>query len=122
MLLHTAILYRGIIAKYIYYTPGSVPTPSDIARSEMLEGRLREGFVRIRQLLELTRHEMRLRAPFNPLPYSALISACESFFEHLVQVRQSALYFQPSMLTSELTPNSSPLLLLSAATPLPLYY
>ena len=101
MLLHTAILYRGIIAKYIYYTPGSEPNPSDIARSEILEGRLREGFVRMRQLLELTRHEMRLRAPFNPLPYSALISACESFFEHLVQVRQSALYFQPTLLTSD---------------------
>ena len=100
MLLHTAILYRGIIAKYIYYAPSSPPTPTDIARSEILENRLREGFLRMHQLLELTRHEMRLRAPFNPLPYSALISACESFFEHLVQIRQSALYFQPSLLTS----------------------
>lgn len=101
MLLHNAILYRGVIAKYIYYTAGEEPGPGDIARSEMLEGRLREGFVRMRQLMELTRHEMRLRAPFNPLPYSALISACESFFEHLVQVRQSALYFQPTMLASD---------------------
>lgn len=98
MLLHSAILYRGVVSKYIYYKEGQQPGPSDIARSEMLEGRLREGFVRIEQLLELTRHEMRLRAPFNPLPYSALISACEAFFEHLVQVRQSSLYFQPSML------------------------
>ena len=97
MMLHSAILYRGVVAKYIYYTEGQQPGPDDIARSEMLEGRLREGFVRIRQLLELTRHEMRLRAPFDPLSYSALISACESFFEHLVQVRQSSLYFQPSM-------------------------
>ncbi|KAF6236871.1 hypothetical protein HO173_005162 [Letharia columbiana] len=67
----------------------------------MLEARLREGFVRMRQLMELTRHEMRLRAPFNPLPYSALIAACESFFEHLVQVRQSSLYFQPNMAASD---------------------
>lgn len=104
MLLHTAILYRGIIAKYIYYSPSSPPSATDIARSEILENRLREGFLRMRQLLNLTRHEMRLRAPFNPLPYSALISASESFFEHLVQVRQSALYFQPSLLTS---PSSS---------------
>ena len=94
MMLHSAILYRGVIAKYVYYSEGDGPGPEDIARSEMLEGRLREGFVRMRQLMELTRHEMRLRAPFDPLPYSALISACESFFEHLVQVRQSALYFQ----------------------------
>ena len=57
--------------------------------------------MRMRQLMELTRHEMRLRAPFDPLPYSALIAACESFFEHLVQVRQSSLYFQPDMLVSD---------------------
>lgn len=101
MMLHSAILYRGVIAKYIYYTKGEEPGPKDVARSEMLEGRLREGFVRMRQLMELTRHEMRLRAPFNPLPYSALITACESFFEHLVQVRQSSLYFQPTMLHSD---------------------
>lgn len=101
MMLHSAILYRGVIAKYIYYAKGEEPGPKDIARSEMLEGRLREGFVRMRQLMELTRHEMRLRAPFDPLPYSALISACESFFEHLVQVRQSSLYFQPNMLASD---------------------
>ncbi len=102
MMLHSAILYRGVIAKYIYYSKGEEPGPEDIARSEMLEGRLREGFVRMRQLMELTRHEMRLRAPFDPLPYSALITACESFFEKLVQVRQSALYFQPSMLRTNL--------------------
>ena len=64
----------------------------------MLEGRLREGFVRIRQLLELTSHEIRLRAPFDPVPYSALIDACERLFEHLVEVRQSSIYFQPFML------------------------
>ncbi len=101
MMLHSAILYRGVVAKYIYFSKGKEPGPEDIARSEMLEGRLREGFVRMRQLMELTRHEIRLRAPFNPLPYSALITACESFFEHLVQVRQSSLYFKPSTLASE---------------------
>jgi hypothetical protein len=96
MLLHSAILYRGVVAKYIYYKDGQEPGSADIVRSEMLEGRLREGFVRIQQLLKLTGHEMRLRAPFDPQPYSALISACESFFEYLVQVRQSSLYFLPS--------------------------
>lgn len=44
----------------------------------------------------LTRHELRLRAPFNPLPYSALADACEHFFEHLIAVRQSALFYNPS--------------------------
>lgn len=107
MTLHSAILYRGVVAKYVYYSKGEEPGPDDIARSEMLEGRLREGFVRMRQLMELTRHEMRLRAPFDPLPYSALITACESFFEHLVQVRQSALYFQPSMLRTGLASSTS---------------
>lgn len=27
MMLHSANLYRGVIAKYIYYTPGSQPGP-----------------------------------------------------------------------------------------------
>ncbi|KAL8712292.1 MAG: hypothetical protein Q9220_003443 [cf. Caloplaca sp. 1 TL-2023] len=100
MMLHLAILYRGVVSKYIYYLEGQEPSDADIERSEMLEGRLREGFVRIRQLLELTRHEIRLRAPFDPLPYSALIEACEQFFGHLVEVRQSSLYFQPSLRNS----------------------
>ena len=98
MMLHSAILYRSVVARYIYYTENHAPSPTDIQRSEMLEGRLREGLVRIRQLLELTRHEIRLRAPFDPVPYSALIDACERFFEHLVEVRQSSIYFQPFML------------------------
>lgn len=58
MMLHMAILYRGVVAKYIYYSEGEAPTSKDLERSEMLEGRLREAFVRIRQLLELTRHEI----------------------------------------------------------------
>jgi len=107
MMLHLAILYRGVIARYIYHAKGEEPGPEDIAKSEMLEGRLREGFVRMRQLMELTRHEMRLRAPFDPLPYSALIASCESFFDSLVQVRQSSLYFQPSTLASDPTIISS---------------
>jgi hypothetical protein len=43
----------------------------------------------------LTRHEIRLRARFDPLPYSALADSCERFFELLVAVRESALYFDP---------------------------
>ena len=49
MLLHSAILYRSVIEP---------PGPEEILNSEMLEGRLREVFVRIRQLLEMTRHEV----------------------------------------------------------------
>jgi hypothetical protein len=43
----------------------------------------------------LTRHEIRLRGPFNHLPYSALIDNCEWFFEYLVAIRQSSLFFHP---------------------------
>jgi hypothetical protein len=43
----------------------------------------------------LTRHEIRLRGPFNHLPYSALIDNCERFFEYLVAIRQSSLFFHP---------------------------
>ncbi|KAL8782486.1 MAG: hypothetical protein Q9213_005325 [Squamulea squamosa] len=107
MMLHLAILYRRVVSKYIYYAEEQAPTARDIERSEMLEGRLREGFVRIRQLLELTQHEIRLRAPFDPLPYSALAEACERFFEHLVQVRQSSLYFRPSLRVSTREANDS---------------
>ncbi|KAH9208384.1 hypothetical protein DL95DRAFT_40720 [Leptodontidium sp. 2 PMI_412] len=95
MMIYSSIIYRGVVAKYVYFEKGEEPTKEDIARSEMLEGRLREGFVRIRQLMALTRHEIRLRGPFNPLPYSALIDGCERFFEYLVSVRQSSLFFHP---------------------------
>ncbi|KUJ20490.1 uncharacterized protein LY89DRAFT_579417 [Mollisia scopiformis] len=95
MLIYSSIIYRGVVAKYVYYEKGEEPGKEDVERSEMLEGRLREGFVRIRQLMALTRHEIRLRGPFNPLPYSALIDACERFFEYLVAVRQSSLFFHP---------------------------
>lgn len=72
MLLHSALLYRRVVGKYIYYIDGEEPGPEDIAKSEMLEGRLREGFVRMRQLMELTRHEIVLFCPF--LPNSLRIS------------------------------------------------
>lgn len=99
MLIYSSIIYRGVVAKYVYYEEGEEPQETDVQRSEMLEGRLREGFVRIRQLLALTRHEVRLRGPFNPLPYSALIDGCERFFEYLVAVRQSSLFFHPRFMS-----------------------
>ena len=98
MMLHAAILYRGVIARYVYHARGQKPTPADIQRSEMLEGRVREGFVRIRQLMELTKHEIRLRAPFDAGPYALLISSLEQFFDNLVSIRQSSLYFETAML------------------------
>lgn len=98
MMLHMAIVYRGVVAKYIYYQDGEEPSIEDVTQSELLEGRLREGFVRMRQLMALTRHEIRLRGPFDPRPYSALIANCESFFDHLVEVRQSSLFFKPNFL------------------------
>ncbi|TGJ80598.1 hypothetical protein E0Z10_g8157 [Xylaria hypoxylon] len=95
MIFNCSIAYRSIISQYAYYEEGDAPTEEDIKASEILEGRLREGFVRLRQLLGLTRHEIRLRAPFDPLPYSALMSACEQFFDHVVTVRQSSLFYHP---------------------------
>ncbi|KAI1346963.1 hypothetical protein F5Y01DRAFT_259919 [Xylaria sp. FL0043] len=95
MIFNCSIVYRSIISKYAYYEDGEAPTEQDVKASEILEGRLREGFVRLRQLLGLTRHEIRLRAPFDPLPYSALISVCEQFFDHAVTVRQSSLFYHP---------------------------
>ncbi|KAL6404793.1 hypothetical protein AUP68_11624 [Ilyonectria robusta] len=96
MLFFMSVIYRNVVANYVYFDEGEDPTPDDITRSEMLESRMREGFVRVRQLLVMTRHELRLRAPFDPLPYSALAGACERFFEYLIAVRQSALFYNPN--------------------------
>ncbi|KAI0378915.1 hypothetical protein F5Y04DRAFT_136777 [Hypomontagnella monticulosa] len=95
MMFYCSIVYRSIVSRYVYYEEGNEPTEEDIRSSEILEGRLREGFVRLRQLLGLTRHEIRLRAPFDPLPYSALIDACERFFEYIVTARQASLFYHP---------------------------
>ncbi|KAI1881073.1 hypothetical protein JX265_001313 [Neoarthrinium moseri] len=89
------LIISGIVSKYVYYEEGEEPSKQDIVASEILEGHLREGFVRLRQLMGLTRHEIRLRSPYDPLPYSALIDACESFFEYVVALRQSSLFYHP---------------------------
>lgn len=44
-----------MVSKYVYYETGNEPTKEDIEASEILEGRLREGFVRLRQLLASSR-------------------------------------------------------------------
>ncbi|KAI8687316.1 ArAE-2-N domain-containing protein [Fusarium sp. Ph1] len=96
MLFFMSVMYRNVVANYVYFDEGKDPTPEVITRSEMLESRMREGFVRIRQLLVMTRHELRLRAPFDPIPYSCLAASCERFFEYLIAVRQSALFYNPN--------------------------
>ncbi|KAF4945454.1 hypothetical protein FGADI_11956 [Fusarium gaditjirri] len=96
MILYMSIMYRNVVANYVYFDEGKDPTPETIRRSEMLESRMREGFVRIRQLLVMSRHEIRLRGPFNPIPYSCLAASCERFFEYLIAVRQSALFYNPN--------------------------
>ncbi|KAK9440752.1 Brefeldin A-sensitivity protein 4 [Metarhizium brunneum] len=101
MLFFMSILYRNVVGSYVYFSDGKEPKPEDIQRSEILEGRLREGFVRIRQLLVLTRHEIRLRAPFDPLSYSGLADACERFFDHLITVRRSAIFYNPSYIRDD---------------------
>ena len=57
-MLHLAILYRRIISSYVYQAEGEPSNLETTEKSEILEGRMREGFVRLRQLLELTRHEI----------------------------------------------------------------
>ncbi|TFB00295.1 Protein BRE4 [Trichoderma ghanense] len=101
MLFFLSIIYRNVVAKYIYFEQGKEPTPEDIVKSEVLEGRIREGFVRIRQLLVMTRHEIRLRSPFNPLPYSGLADSSERFFDYLIAVRQSAVLYNPDYIRDD---------------------
>ncbi|EGR51162.1 uncharacterized protein TRIREDRAFT_75361 [Trichoderma reesei QM6a] len=101
MLFFLSIIYRNVVAKYIYFEQGKEPTPEDIEKSEILEGRIREGFVRIRQLLVMTRHEIRLRSPFNPLPYSGLADSSERFFDYLIAVRQSAVLYNPDYIRDD---------------------
>ncbi|KAA8566968.1 hypothetical protein EYC84_010064 [Monilinia fructicola] len=76
MLIYCSIIYRGVVAKYVYYEDGEEPGVKDVLQSEMLEGRLREGFVRIRQLLALTRHEIRLQASESLLAFRRDAVAC----------------------------------------------
>ncbi|KAM3503455.1 hypothetical protein MY11210_008710 [Beauveria gryllotalpidicola] len=104
MLFFMSVTYRSAVATYVYFD--APPTPTDIRRSELLEGRLREGFVRIRQLLVLTRHELRLRGGgaaavadhHDPRCWAALTEACERFFEHTIAVRQAALFYDAGCL------------------------
>ncbi|KAM3520153.1 hypothetical protein NHJ13051_007027 [Beauveria bassiana] len=106
MLFFMSVTYRSTVATYVYFD--APPTPTDIRRSELLEGRLREGFVRIRQLLVLTRHELRLRGGgggggggadhHDPRCWAALTEACERFFEHTIAVRQAALFYDAGCL------------------------
>lgn len=129
MLIYSSIIYRGVVAKYVYYEDGEEPGEKDIERSgsqpnfrrnswltnqfrnarRSSAGRLRKNttiasknsyfdppdYVLNANNQALTRHEVRLRGPFNPLPYSTLIDGCERFFEYLVAVRQSSLFFHP---------------------------
>ena len=76
MLFHSAIIYRGVVAKYIYYEIGQEPGKEDVAQSELLEGRLREGFVRIRQLM------VRRTFVFRSIPLS-LFLPCNRWLQQL---------------------------------------
>lgn len=49
----------------------------------------------------MTRHEVRLRSPFNPLPYSGLADSCERFFDYLIAVRQSAVFYNPDYIRDD---------------------
>lgn len=43
--------FIDVNAKYVHFQEDHEPEAEDVAKSELLEGRLREGFVRLRQLL-----------------------------------------------------------------------
>lgn len=58
MMLNLAITYSGIVARYIYPDESVALTVEDIEKSDMLDAKLREMFVRIRELLEMTTHEI----------------------------------------------------------------
>ncbi|KAK6363667.1 hypothetical protein TWF730_001087 [Orbilia blumenaviensis] len=96
MLINLSIVYRTVVAKYIYHDLDYMPSPQDIIDSQIREAKLREGFVRIRELLEMTEHEPRLRERFDPTPYEHLIDSSEKFFDHIIDVRQASLYFRIS--------------------------
>lgn len=49
----------------------------------------------------MTRHEIRLRGPFNPLPYSGLADSAERFFDYLIAVRQSAVLYNPDYIRDD---------------------
>ncbi|KAF8534386.1 hypothetical protein BDD12DRAFT_988808 [Trichophaea hybrida] len=95
MLLNLGIAYRGVVARYIYHDSNYHPTPEDVEISQIQEAKLREYCFRMRELAEMTRHEIRPRGPFDPTPYYDAIDACERFLEHIIEVRQASLYFQP---------------------------
>ncbi|KAF3080704.1 hypothetical protein TWF569_002263 [Orbilia oligospora] len=96
MLINLSIVYRTVVAKYIYHDLDYMPSPQDIIDSQIREAKLREGFVRIRELLKMTEHEPRLRERFDPTPYEHLIDSSEKFFDHIIDVRQASLYFRIS--------------------------
>ncbi|EWC48396.1 hypothetical protein DRE_02165 [Drechslerella stenobrocha 248] len=96
MLINMSIVYRTVVAKYIYHDLDYMPSEADITESQIREAKLREGFVRIRELLRMTEHEPRLRERFDPTPYEHLIDSSEKFFDHIIDVRQASLYFRIS--------------------------
>ncbi|EPS40737.1 hypothetical protein H072_5369 [Dactylellina haptotyla CBS 200.50] len=96
MLINLSIVYRSVVAKYIYHDLDYMPSEQDIIDSRVREAKLREGFVRIRELLKMTEHEPRLRERFDPTPYEHLIDSSEKFFDHIIDVRQASLYFRIS--------------------------
>ncbi|KAF3929344.1 hypothetical protein AA313_de0210175 [Arthrobotrys entomopaga] len=96
MLINLSIVYRSVVAKYIYHDLDYMPSEQDIIDSQIREAKLREGFVRIRELLKMTEHEPRLRERFDPTPYEHLVDSSENFFDRIIDVRQASLYFRIS--------------------------
>lgn len=100
------------VFRYIYHDSNYIPSPEDIEISHIQEAKLREHCFRMRELAAMTAHEIvtgtpisplfydinslqRPRGPFDPTFYLEAIDSCERFLEHVVEVRQASLYFEP---------------------------
>lgn len=54
----TSCSFANVGHRYIYHDGDTVPTPEDIASSEVTEAHLREALIRMHELLEMTEHEI----------------------------------------------------------------
>lgn len=54
----------------MYHDHGAEPTNEDVERSQMLEAKLREGFVRMGELLDMTMHEIVRFHERHPITYN----------------------------------------------------
>ena len=80
--MHGGLLLRD--TRYIYHDSGYDPTPEDIEISQIQEAKLREHCFRMRELADMTRHEivrmLFLSEPLHLYAYSLLSKATSRSF------------------------------------------